>query len=133
MARKARVQFEGAVYHVMERGDRRESIFRDDEDRKRFIDTLGESCTRTGWRVHAFVLMGNHYHLLLETPHANLVDGMKWFQRFEPQAVLAEMGFEAAIGAVANVWDVTPLEIIGSEVIPAVCGFLREVRQALDA
>lgn len=64
----------------MSRGNRQEAIFRDERDCDVFLDTLGEICTRTGWRVHAFVLMGNHYHLLLETPHANLVDGMKWLQ-----------------------------------------------------
>jgi REP element-mobilizing transposase RayT len=80
MARKARVQFEGAVYHVMDRGDRRETIFRDDDDRKRFMVTFAEVCERTGWKVHAYVLMGNHYHLMVETPRANLVDGMSWFQ-----------------------------------------------------
>jgi REP element-mobilizing transposase RayT len=80
MARKARVEFEGAVYHVMDRGDRREAIFRDDEDRVKFLETLGEACGRTGWRIHAWVLMSNHYHILLETPEANLVRGMQWFQ-----------------------------------------------------
>ena len=80
MARKARVEFEGAVYHVLDRGDRREAIFKDDGDRCRFLETLGETCARTGWRVHAYVLMSNHYHLLIETPQANLVAGMRWFQ-----------------------------------------------------
>src|SRR5438105_6821022 len=80
MARKARVEFAGAIYHVLDRGDRREAIFEDDEDRREFIGTLGEACARTGWRVHAFVLMSNHYHLLVETPEANLVAGMRWFQ-----------------------------------------------------
>ena len=80
MARKARVEFGGAIYHVLDRGDRREAIFRDDADRERFLATLGEGCGRTGWRVHAWVLMSNHYHLLLETPQANLVAGMRWFQ-----------------------------------------------------
>ncbi len=80
MARKARVEFAGAVYHLLERGDRREAIFRDGVDYERFLGTLGEVCGRTGWRVHAFVLMGNHYHLLVETPEPNLVDGMRWFQ-----------------------------------------------------
>jgi len=64
----------------MSRGDRREAIYRDDADRLHFLKTLGEACARTGWRVHAYVLMSNHYHLLLETPHANLVKGMHWFQ-----------------------------------------------------
>ena len=80
MARKARVEYGGALYHVLDRGDRREAIFRDGQDRERFLTTLGEACARTGWRVHAFVLMTNHYHLLLETPEANLVAGMRWFQ-----------------------------------------------------
>ena len=80
MARTARVEFEGAVYHVLDRGDRREPIFKDDADRCRFLETLAEVCQRTGWRVHAYVLMSNHYHFLLETPEANLVAGMRWFQ-----------------------------------------------------
>jgi len=80
MPRKARVQFAGAVYHLLDRGDRREAIFRDDIDRRAFVVTLGEVCGRTGWRVHAFVLMTNHYHLLVETPQPNLVAGMRWFQ-----------------------------------------------------
>jgi REP element-mobilizing transposase RayT len=62
------------------RGNRQEPVFKDQQDYKRFLDTLGETCGRCGWRVHAYVLMGNHYHLLLETPEANLVDGMRWFQ-----------------------------------------------------
>lgn len=80
MPRKARVEFAGAVYHVLDRGDRREAIFRDDTDRELFLSTLGKVCERTGWRVHAWVLMTNHYHLLIETPEANLVAGMRWFQ-----------------------------------------------------
>ena len=79
MARKARVEFAGAVYHVLDRGDRREAIFTDDRDRQRFLATLGEACARTGWRVHAFVLMSNHSHLMVETPKPNLVAGMRWF------------------------------------------------------
>ena len=80
MARKPRIEYPGAFYHVMSRGNRREAIYRDDHDCRIFLDTLEEACNRTGWRVHAFVLMGNHYHLLLETPEANLVAGMKWLQ-----------------------------------------------------
>src|SRR5436305_1759006 len=79
MARKLRVQYPGAVYHVMNRGDRREDIFADDQDRQRFIDTLTEVCQKTLWQVHAFCLMTNHFHLVIETPQANLVAGMKWF------------------------------------------------------
>jgi putative transposase len=80
MARKVRIEYPGAVYHVMSRGDRREEIFRSDRDRFTFIDTLEEACERAGFLVHAYVLMPNHYHLLLETPEGNLVDGMRWLQ-----------------------------------------------------
>jgi putative transposase len=79
MARKLRVEYAGAIYHVMNRGDRRGPIFRDDEDRQRFMATLAEACAKTGWQVHALCLMGNHFHLVVETPQGNLVAGMKWF------------------------------------------------------
>jgi len=69
-----------AFYHVMARGNRRAHIFRDEADRVLFYQTLGEACERTGWRVHAWVLMSNHYHLMVETPEANLVAGMRWLQ-----------------------------------------------------
>ena len=68
MARKLRVEYPGAIYHVMNRGDRREPIFNDEADRQRFGETLGEACGKTGWQVHADVLMPNHFHLVVETP-----------------------------------------------------------------
>jgi len=80
MARKPRIEYAGAVYHVMSRGDRQNDIFCDERDRQIFLDTLGEACERQGWLIHAYVLMDNHYHLLLETPEPNLVVGMKWLQ-----------------------------------------------------
>ncbi len=64
----------------MARGNRWEPIYGDDDDRRFFLKTMGEACERTGWKVHAWVLMGNHYHLLLETPEPNLVTGMQWLQ-----------------------------------------------------
>src|SRR6476660_2609140 len=79
MARSLRVEYPGAIYHLMNRGDRREPIFKDDEDRQRFLGTLGEACVKTGWQVHASCLMSNHFHLVIETLQANLVRGMKWF------------------------------------------------------
>ena len=79
MPRKLRVEYPGAIYHVMNRGDRREPIFKDDADRRRFLDTLGEACGKTGWQVLAYCLMPNHFHLVVETPQGNLVAGMKWF------------------------------------------------------
>ena len=75
MPRKLRLEYRGAIYHAMNRGDRREDIFRDDEDRKVFLATLGEACQKTRWQVHAFCLMRNHFHLVVETPEANLVAG----------------------------------------------------------
>jgi putative transposase len=80
MARKTRIEFPGAIYHVLDRGDRREAIYTHDDDRRAFLATLSEACVRTGWRIHAYVLMSNHYHLMLETPLANLCKGMHWFQ-----------------------------------------------------
>ena len=80
MPRKLRVEYEGARYHVMSRGDRREDIFLNDVDRQDFLKTLAEACEKTEWQVHAYCLMRNHYHLVLETPQANLVAGMAWLQ-----------------------------------------------------
>jgi putative transposase len=68
------------MYHVMSRGDQRDDIFLVDIDRHDFIKTLAEACQKTGWQVHAYCLMRNHYHLVLETPNANLVSGMAWLQ-----------------------------------------------------
>lgn len=78
MPRPLRVEFGGAIYHLMNRGDRREPIFLDEENRKTFLATLGEACAKTGWQVHAYCLMNNHFHLVAETPRPNLVAGMKW-------------------------------------------------------
>ena len=80
MVRPLRLEYAGAAYHVMARGNQGRAIYRDDRDRLRFLETLGEACGKTGGRLHAYVLMGNHYHLLVETPEANLVAGMKWLQ-----------------------------------------------------
>jgi len=79
MARKLRVQYEGAIFHVMNRGDHREDIFRTEKDRELFLETLGQTCAKTDWQIHSWCLMRNHFHLVIETPKANLVDGMKWF------------------------------------------------------
>jgi REP element-mobilizing transposase RayT len=80
MARSIRIQSAGAYYHVMARGNRREDIFHDDDDRRFFLHTLSQACEMTGWRVHAWVLMSNHYHLFIQTPEPNLVAGMSWLQ-----------------------------------------------------
>jgi len=77
MPRALRYQYPGAVYHLMARGDGGKAVFETDEDRKGFLFRLGKICESHGWRVHAWVLMSNHFHLLVETPEANLVTGMK--------------------------------------------------------
>jgi putative transposase len=77
MTRPLRLEFAGAVWHVTSRGNERKEIFRDDEDRTVFLRLLARMSDRFTWRIHAFVLMGNHYHLLLDTPEPNLSRGMR--------------------------------------------------------
>ena len=77
MVRPLRLEFPGALYHVTARGDRREDIYLGSEDRSGFLDLLGEVCLRFNWTVHAYCLMTNHYHLVIETPEANLSKGMR--------------------------------------------------------
>ncbi len=77
MARPLRVEFPDAVYHVTSRGNGRQAIFLDDEDRLRFLAVLGRAARLRGWVVHAYCLMGNHYHLLVETPRGDLSGGMR--------------------------------------------------------
>jgi len=79
MPRQPRIEYEGAIYHVMNRGDRREDIVHGEADRRLFVQTLGETAVKCGWEVHAWCLMTNHFHLVVETPQGNLVAGMKWF------------------------------------------------------
>ena len=78
MARPLRLEFAGALYHVTARGNERHSIFLGniDDDRGAFLDVLASTCERFNWICHAYCLMTNHYHLLVETPDANLSKGM---------------------------------------------------------
>lgn len=80
MARPLRVEFPDAAYHMMARGNERRTVFCDDFDRRRFLETLGEMVERFGIRLHAYCLLPNHYHLLLATPHANLSQAVGWLQ-----------------------------------------------------
>ena len=77
MARPLRIEFAGALYHVTSRGNEKNAIYQDDEDREQFLETLTEVCTRFNWIIHAYCLMDNHYHLLVETPESNLSLGMR--------------------------------------------------------
>ena len=73
MPRKLRIEYPGAMYHVMSRGNRRQDIFLGDVDRHDFLKTLAEACQKTGFEVHAYCLMCNHFHLVVETPNGILV------------------------------------------------------------
>ena len=89
MARPLRIEFAGALYHITSRGDNKAAIYLDDNDRIQFLDILKQVCVRFNWYLHAYCLMDNHYHLLVETPESNLSLGMRqlngvytqWFNR----------------------------------------------------
>src|SRR5258708_37026494 len=80
MARPLRMESEAGVYHVLNRGNYRADIFRSAKARAAFLKCLDEAGAKTGWVVHAWCLMSNHYHLAISTPGANLVEGMRWLQ-----------------------------------------------------
>jgi putative transposase len=80
MARKLRIQFEGSCYHIINRGNYRADVFANQGAAKAFETCLWEACEKTRWRLHAYVIMRNHYHLAVETPQPNLIEGMHWLQ-----------------------------------------------------
>jgi len=77
MARSLRIEYEGAFYHVTSRGNHQSNIFDDDEDRQSFLKVFTDVVSQEGWICHGYCLMSNHYHLIIETPHANLSKGMR--------------------------------------------------------
>jgi len=77
MARPLRLELAGGLYHVTSRGDRREDIYVDDDDREEWLSLLGRVCNRFNWRCHVYCLMDNHYHIVIETAEANLSKGMR--------------------------------------------------------
>lgn len=77
MGRAPRIEYEGAVYHVTNRGNGQEMIYREEADWKAFLGIMSDVASKFGWRIYTYCLMGNHYHLLLETPQPNLSLGMK--------------------------------------------------------
>src|SRR3954468_1632622 len=77
MPRRLRIEFEGAIYHVMARGNARQEIVHDDDDRRRLLEGLELTVTRCGWELLGFVVMSNHLHLVLKTPRPNLARGMQ--------------------------------------------------------
>jgi len=80
MPRKLRLESEGGIYHVINRGNYRGDVFRSDKAKAAFLKCLDEACEKSGWVVHAWCVMSNHYHLALETPRGNLAEGMQWLQ-----------------------------------------------------
>ena len=101
MTRQERIQFPGATYHIMARGNAGEDIFRDDEDRRMFMDLFAKIAEDARWRVHAWCLMRNHFHLYLTTEEANLSASMQRFngtycQRFNRRHSRQGMFFKAA-------------------------------------
>jgi len=86
MARPLRIEFPGAVYHLTSRGNEKKRIFLADEDRKSFLNLLADVNTRYHWMCHAYCLMNNHYHLLIETPEGNLSIGMRQLNGVYTQA-----------------------------------------------
>ncbi len=86
MSRPVRIEFCGALYHVTARGDRRETIYEDDEDRCGFLALLGEVVEQFNWLCHGYCMMSNHYHLLIETPDGNLSKGMRQLNGVYTQA-----------------------------------------------
>ena len=78
VARKLRIQFEGAIYHVINRGNYRQDVFGSVGAAQAFETTLAETCELFDWQVHAYVIMRNHFHLAVETARANLTEGMHW-------------------------------------------------------
>jgi putative transposase len=77
MARPLRIEYDGAVYHITSRGNARKPIYKEDEDRRIFLEVVHRAKTRYNWLFHAYCLMNNHYHLIIETPDGNLSHGMR--------------------------------------------------------
>src|SRR3990170_3925146 len=92
MARPLRIEYPGAVYHITSRGNEKKSIFKDDRDRKNFLATLRRVNQRYHWLCHAYCLMYNHYHLLIETPDGNLSIGMRQLNGVYTQAFNKRQG-----------------------------------------
>ena len=86
MARPLRIEYDGALYHVTSRGNDRKAIFKDDSDRSLFLNTFAQVSERFHWMCHAYCLMNNHYHLVIETPDGNLSKGMRQLNGVYTQA-----------------------------------------------
>jgi REP element-mobilizing transposase RayT len=132
VARKLRIQFQGAIYHVINRGNYRSDLFVSPGEAQAFLETVKEAKQLMGWRMHAYVLMRNHYHLALETPEPNLVEGMHWlqstwatrFNRFrQERGHLFQGRYQALLiqdtAALGRVVDYIHLNPVRAKIVPA--------------
>ena len=87
MSRPLRLEFTGGLYHVTSRGDRREAIYQNDDDRNKWLELFSQVCKRFNWRCHAYCLMSNHYHVVVETVEGNLSKGMRQLNGVYTQGV----------------------------------------------
>jgi REP element-mobilizing transposase RayT len=131
MARPLRVELAGGLYHVTSRGDRREAIYHDDADRTAWLDLMGEVCQRFNWRCHAYCQMTNHYHVVVETPEANLSKGMRQLNGVYTQSTNRRHGLVGQASAPA--WlDTDWLRAqFGEERAGAQAGYADFVRQGI--
>jgi len=116
MARPLRLEFADALYHVTSRGDRREDIYLDDDDRKLWLAVIGDVCARFNWIVHAYCQMTNHYHLLVGTVDGNLTKGMRqlngvYTQRFNRRHGMVGHLFQGRYKAILIQKDTYLLEL----------------------
>jgi len=133
MARPLRIEYEGAVYHVTSRGNARADIYLSDSDREMFLDVLAHVVERFGWVCHAYCLMSNHYHLLIETPQANLSRGMRqlngmYTQRFNRAHQRVGHVFQGRFKAIVVDKDAYLLELSRYIVLnPVAAGMVKRV------
>lgn len=117
MARPLRLEYAGACYHITSRGNAKQAIFRDDADRETLLHILAAAVKQFGWELHAYCLMGNHYHLLVTTPAPNLSRGMKhvngvYTQRFNRRHERVGHLFQGRFGAILVERETYLLELV---------------------
>ena len=134
MSRPLRIELAGGLYHLTSRGDRHEAIYRDDQDRTQWLATFGEVCRRFNWRCHTYCEMTNHYHVVLETPDANLSRGMRQLNGVYTQATNRRHGlvghlFQGRFNAILVERDAYLLELARYVVLnPVRAGMVQDAR-----
>jgi len=135
MARSLRIEYPGALYHVTSRGNAQADIYLGDSDRELFLATLAGTISRFGWLCHAYCLMSNHYHLLIETPGANLALGMRqlngvYTQRFNRSHDRVGHLFQGRYKAILVERDAYLLELCRYVVLnPVRANMVKDIRQ----